>query len=381
MTAAENGSLADQRIAFTGKAISFTREQACQVVESRGGIFQPVVNESTSLLVVGAAGWPLQNNGRITRNLELAERFRRNGFSIQIETEEDFLSRLGTDASSLTKNYSLPQLSRLLQITPQQLQAWFRLGLLEPSSKLAGIAYFDFQQVVRCKTLAKLAQSRVGIRRLRRAVKVLKRHSLDSSVLDRLVLLDSHVAIRQVSGSLSSINGQLLFDFCESDTASTLPTDTAMDTEFEDAVACELSGRLDDAEEIYRKLLEKQPDDCDVLFNLGNVLTEQSRVEEAIAEYHKAVYLDPEFKEAWNNLGNALRETEKLSESLLAYQRAIMIDMDYPAAIYGLACALDQVGRHREAESYWTSYLELEPEGDCAQYARQRLHDETSSRL
>lgn len=372
----EKDLLAGQRVAFTGRASSFRRERVRELVEGLNGIYQSKVDETTTLLVMGAAGWPLQKNGRLTRNLEIAQRLLRQGHAICIEDEEAFLRRIGAATDSPTQVYSLPQLSRMLNLSAQQLQAWLRLGLIQPAANAGEIDCFDFQQVVRCRTLADLAKSRAGRRRLRRAIRLLRQQRLHEAVFDQLVMLDSGLAVRQQDGRLCSLEGQFLIDFSAAEEPSLLPTDAALDTDFERAVELELAGQLQDAEECYRMILRDEPDDADVLFNLANVLVQLERAEEAIEVYRNALYAEPEFKEAWNNLGNSLADLGKLSEALLAFQQALLVDAEYASACYGLARTLELSGRQREAVVQWQRYLEMTPEGECAEYARQRLEAE-----
>jgi Flp pilus assembly protein TadD len=113
--------------------------------------------------------------------------------------------------------------------------------------------------------------------------------------------------------------------------------------------------------------------DPDVWFNLANVLSEIGEHDDAARAYRQAIGLDPSFAEAWSNLGGVLLDMQRPAEALEAFQRAEESDPTCVEALYGTAIALDDCGRHREARHCWRRYLALEQEGECADYARERL--------
>lgn len=366
--------LAGLRVSFTGRGLAFNRIQAQRIVRQQGGSYCLHVGESTSLLVIGAVGWPLQKNGRLTKKLDRAQRLRRIGFPLEIVSEEVFLCRLGTERAPSGRLYTLPQLSRILKLSAQRLIAWVRIGLIRPCEELNGVSYFDYREVTRCRTLADLSKSKAASKRLHRTIRQLRQLVADADLfLDSLTMYGSQWAARDAEGRLHQPNGQQLFDFEQPDERPLSMGPACQDVEFDAAVELEAAGRPCEAEAIYREILLKDGQDSDVLFNLANVLMEQNRAGEAAAYYREATTFDPDFTEAWNNLGNALCELGESSEAVRAYRYALKIDPTYAAALYGLARSLESCRRVREAQVYWRIYLRLEPEGDCAMYARGRL--------
>jgi Flp pilus assembly protein TadD len=67
-----------------------------------------------------------------------------------------------------------------------------------------------------------------------------------------------------------------------------------------------------------------------------------------------------------------------LEEACHAYHQAVTIDPEYADAHYGLADILDQLGRSAEARIHWRTYLQIEPAGERAEYARSRLATQTA---
>jgi tetratricopeptide (TPR) repeat protein len=372
-----NQILQHECVSLTGRGLSFNRIAGIELIHQHGGRYQREVNSQTTLLVVGAAGWPLQKNGRLTRNLDFATRLSRQRYLIKIETEEEFLTRISSNIDSSL--YTLPQLARILKVSPQRLLAWKNLGLIPPQT-YGGIDYFDFQSVVRCRTLATLATTRSAARRLRRSLKTLQRFlGTHDSFLDNLVDCGNHLATRDDHGRLFQVNGQQVFDF-ESDIDQHHPTLLAHshrlgmeDEQFEQAVALEAEGEYTAAQQLYMKILERDPTDSDVLFNLGNVLTSQGLYAESVTAYREAVVFDRDFAEAWNNLGNSLLELQRYDEAKFAFQNAMRIDANFSAAVYGLAITSEHLGDLARARRYWALFLRMESDGEFAKYARERL--------
>jgi Tfp pilus assembly protein PilF len=62
-------------------------------------------------------------------------------------------------------------------------------------------------------------------------------------------------------------------------------------------------GRLGDAEQIYRTVLELEPSVAEWHFNLGGFLASQNRLAESVPFFEKCIELDPTFGEAYFRLG------------------------------------------------------------------------------
>ena len=60
--------------------------------------------------------------------------------------------------------------------------------------------------------------------------------------------------------------------------------------------------RLDDAEQIYRTVVQDHPDLKEVWFRLGNIYTREDQLDAAVRCYEKDLQLDPNDGRAWYNL-------------------------------------------------------------------------------
>ncbi len=102
------------------------------------------------------------------------------------------------------------------------------------------------------------------------------------------------------------------------------------------------AGRLRRAEVLYRKALQKEPDDANALHLLGVVAYQCGKIGTALRLIERALPQLPELPDIHLNYGNALRETGALAEAVASYRRATALNPDYGMAHNNLAAALNQ---------------------------------------
>lgn len=124
-----------------------------------------------------------------------------------------------------------------------------------------------------------------------------------------------------------------------------------------------LSGKLPEAEALYRKALEDEPDHAVLLNNLGFLLTQTGRFSEAEAAYRKALQADPDYATAWSNLGQCSLLMRRWQDAEGYLQRALQLDAQNLQALEGLAQLYTLGGDPERAESYWRTAYELRPSG------------------
>lgn len=73
------------------------------------------------------------------------------------------------------------------------------------------------------------------------------------------------------------------------------------------ALSHQKSGRLAEAERIYRKILRSHPDNAEVFHLLGNTVREQGRLDEAIELLQRLAVRAPRMAEAHFHLEDAVR--------------------------------------------------------------------------
>ncbi|MEE8141792.1 MAG: MerR family transcriptional regulator, partial [Planctomycetota bacterium] len=218
------GEFQGRKVAITGRLASMTREEAAELIRARGGELVGKPGRSTRYLVVGQEGWPLREDGQLTRSLEKAQDLREAGHSLEIIDETQFLVELGLEERhvQIHRLYTTAQLSRILGTTGARLRTWVRQGLITPARTVHRLDYFDFQQVAAAKALSELAASGVTSERMRRSLEQL-RHWLPEAEqsLSQVAILErgGQLLVRLGDGQLVDPRGQLQLDFAATESS------------------------------------------------------------------------------------------------------------------------------------------------------------------
>ncbi|MDA0307014.1 MAG: tetratricopeptide repeat protein [Proteobacteria bacterium] len=99
-------------------------------------------------------------------------------------------------------------------------------------------------------------------------------------------------------------------------------------------------GRAGSALQHFEKAVAGDPDNADFRLNTGVALDTLGRSPDAIAHYRKAIALDPAQPTAHANLGFALRGGGQYPDALDAFTRALELDPDHVGATLGLVSIL-----------------------------------------
>lgn len=161
------------------------------------------------------------------------------------------------------------------------------------------------------------------------------------------------------------------------------------------AVQHHQAARLAQAEQLYRKILDSQPNHAQAMHllgviayqvgrndvaadlmrrsiainasdpshhcNLGEVYRALGRFGEAVASYSLAIQLKPDYAEAYNNLGSALCGLNKLDQAIAAFSKAIELNPALAEAHTNLANALQAQGKLDEAATSYLRAIQLNP--------------------
>ena len=111
-----------------------------------------------------------------------------------------------------------------------------------------------------------------------------------------------------------------------------------------------------------KKALEFGPDYADAHNNLGIVLQEAGQLDEAIASYRNVLQLNPDFERAHYNLGTALKAAWQIDDAIAHYQKAIQLNPHIVEAYNNLGLALQDQGKVEEAEQYYRHALRMKPD-------------------
>jgi predicted TPR repeat methyltransferase len=139
------------------------------------------------------------------------------------------------------------------------------------------------------------------------------------------------------------------------------PTELSLGEALALAVQAHRAGYFDNAEILYRRILELAPDQADAMHFLGVLLHQRDRSDAAIELIEKSIALAPEVPDRYNNLGNVLVERERLAEATEAYERAIALQPAHANAFNNLGAVLKAQGRMDEAAAAYMRAIALDP--------------------
>jgi Flp pilus assembly protein TadD len=128
------------------------------------------------------------------------------------------------------------------------------------------------------------------------------------------------------------------------------------------AVTAHNEGKFEEAEKLYRSILEVEPKHAATLNNLGIIWEHYGKFEEAEVSYRKAIEVNPYLAEAHSNLGNTLKELKKLDEAEVSCKKAIKLKPNLPDAYNTLGIVLTELKKLDEAEASCKKAIELKPD-------------------
>lgn len=104
------------------------------------------------------------------------------------------------------------------------------------------------------------------------------------------------------------------------------------------------AGRLEQAEPLYRRVLDSQPEQPDALHLLGILLHQRGQRDDAIEFLERAVRAAAGEATYLANLAEAYRANGRLEEAISAFGRALDLSPDDADARFNLGCALAEMG-------------------------------------
>ena len=121
------------------------------------------------------------------------------------------------------------------------------------------------------------------------------------------------------------------------------------------------AGKIPEAELLYRRALGIQPDYAEAHSNLAAALKQTGKLDEAIPHFRRVVELRPGLIQGYQSLGYALVERGRADEAVACFQHALKLDAQSVVTISGLGLAFQAAGKLAQAESYLRHAVELSP--------------------
>lgn len=130
---------------------------------------------------------------------------------------------------------------------------------------------------------------------------------------------------------------------------------------FDQALALHQDGRVAEADKLYRRLLQQQPDHPGALHLLGVVRQQQGDYPAALELIGRAIAINPRKAVYRNNYGAALHSLGRYDEAAAAFRRALAIAPNYADALANLGMAESALGCLTEAIESYQSALAVNP--------------------
>ncbi len=300
--------------------------------------------------------------------------------------------------------YTPAMMAQTLGISVRAIRLWYRSRLIQPTTVVMRIPYFDFSELSTANTFAHWMQQGMTAQSIARQLTELG-HLWGKAPTEMVTTLPitlegKRLVLNQDSRQVES-NGQLRLCFdveSEGDLAEPVTlkfaspsgdtADHAMGDDagveaydslgslLEAAMAAEDDEDLEMAARLYRRILSKYGPNADVCFQLAEVLYRQADLGGAKERYYAAIELDPGLVEARANLGCVLFEHGQADLAVAEFRQALEHYPEYADVHFHLARALDMQGQSLAAVEHWRQFLDLAPASPWADEAIARLAEQ-----
>lgn len=287
----------------------------------------------------------------------------------------------------------------VLGTPPAAVRHWARGGLLVATRRAGSLEWFDFQQLVVGRALARLLTSGLSLREIDAKLAGLVPGGAGEAARQssRIVVDGRRLSIHR-GGRLLGPGGQMQFGFYTDglrgvapppapDALAVLrPRDTEVQGLADDLVEpptgkelldlaadLEATGEFVEAAEALRAFLQAEGQSAQVMFMLAELLYRSGDLTAARERYYATLELDADHLEARTSLGCVLAELGDHELALAALQGVLQQEPDYADAHWHLAGVLHDCGRQTESRRHLRMFLALAPESPWATLARERL--------
>lgn len=265
-------------------------------------------------------------------------------------------------------------------VDPRRLRYWHRLRLVVPESRW-GAQFYNFSDLVALRSIKRITDGHIPARKLVRAVTALQGSAANiHAAIDEFRLFPSGREIAAIppgapGRAIEPLTGQFVLPFHASAVATVHKMHShSADQLFEYAVRCETRpGGLDEAIRVYQQVLEIEPLWSEPHINIGCIYYQRGEMQNAHAAFHSAIELEPHNVIAHFNLGCVFDEMGRLDDAIEHLRRATELEPAHADAHFNLASAYEKQGQKQFALQHWIAYLQQQPRGPWADFARTQL--------
>jgi len=269
-------------------------------------------------------------------------------------------------------------LLRIFRLTPRQLQAWEKAGLVPATES------YSFSELLQIKKVRDLCAKRVRPAVILRSLEAMQKRvaGMENPLLEAGAYPSGHrIAFRHDGHLLEPIAGQFMFDFTAEEKVVASPPRTGPELVITDVADLFARGIVfeenpstqSEAIAVYSKVLDMDPHHAAAHINLGTLYYNRQEYVLAERHYRSAIEIDPRYALAYFDLGNVLDETGRVQEAIDTYKTAIQLAPTYADAHYNIALAYEKVQEPRKALQHWRVYVKLDTAGPWAVHAKHQI--------
>ncbi len=272
------------------------------------------------------------------------------------------------------KGYAAQDVAKLLGLSPTQVRAFARSGFLQRDRGGRGEFRFSFPDLVLLRAAKGLAEARIPLRRITRALRKLREQLPAGRPLSavRIKAEGDRIVVHDGATAWNPESGQLVLDFAVSELATRAAPLARRAAQAARAAEAEMGADewydlgfdleavdVAEARDAYRRALELDPHHADAHVNLGRLLQEGGEPGQAASHYLLALAVRARDALAWFNLGIALEDLKKRSEAIKAYEQAIDIEPSLADAWFNLSRLYEAGGKRAAALRSLSKYRML----------------------
>jgi tetratricopeptide (TPR) repeat protein len=131
------------------------------------------------------------------------------------------------------------------------------------------------------------------------------------------------------------------------------------------AFALQQSGRLTEAEQLYRATLKRDPDNADAWHLLGRIALQHGDLAAAAAQVREAIRRRPNIPAFPSSLGEILQAQGEIEKAQTCYQEALRLAPDFAPALVNLGNTFQSLGQYDEACIQYGRAIRSKP--DCVE--------------
>ena len=260
------------------------------------------------------------------------------------------------------QHYGLRDVEKLLQLPRSTIRALIAAGFVSPAHGPRNALQFSFQDLIALRTAQALVAAGVPSRRIVRSLRALRRRLPQSMPLSGLSVsaVADRVVVKEGASRWQAESGQYLLGFEGDPAAGSLSVfhPKARSNWFEQAESLEDSDAVG-AMDAYRRAIADDPSLVEARINLGRLLHNTGRLAQAEGVYREAITACGSDAVLLYNFGVLLDDMKRKEEAVKAYEEALRADPSFADCCYNLALLCAELGRRRDAIRHMARYRKL----------------------